>query len=85
MKKTVLLLFIALTCILSCSKANDALDALDGVGCINTLTKLSDNEDDLSCSELTAELNKIERSCSEFLDDETRAYIVLIKASCTDD
>lgn len=84
MKKTVLLTFFVLINILSCSKTKDTLDAFDSVGCINTLSKLSNNEDDLSCSELSSELNKLERDCGRYLNEDSRASIAAIKALCTD-
>lgn len=85
MKKAILLACITLPIIFSCTKASDALDTLDSVGCLNTLVRLSNNDDDLTCAELSAELNKIEKSCKDFLDEETRAEIALIKALCEDD
>ncbi|MFS4456359.1 hypothetical protein [Maribacter sp. 2304DJ31-5] len=84
MKKIILLLSLSLTSFLSCSKANDTLDAFDSAGCISTLVRLSNNDDDLSCSELNRELDKLERDCSRFLDEDSRASIAVIKALCQD-
>ncbi|WP_149274930.1 hypothetical protein [Pareuzebyella sediminis] len=84
MKKTVLLISSILLTVSGCSKAKETIDALDGLACIETASRLSNNDDDLSCSELVKELEKLERDCRAYLDDDTRADIALLKASCTD-
>lgn len=85
MKKPLITGIVAITTLLimtNCSKVKETTDSLD---CLNKLVKLSnDDSDDLSCSELSAELSKIESSCGEYLSDEDRANIALIKASCED-
>mgnify|MGYP000288903934 CR=1 FL=1 len=84
MKKTILLFTFLLTLLNSCSPLDDAKDALDTADCTATLIKISNNDDDLSCSELIKELEKLEKDCREFLNEETKANIALIKASCED-
>lgn len=84
MKKATLLFTVLLFLIYSCSPLEEAKDALDAAECTATLIRLSNNEDDLSCSELVQELEKLERNCREFLDEETEASIALVKQSCED-
>lgn len=84
MKKTLLLASTALTLLLSCSQAKDTITALESIGCIDTLTRLSNNEDELTCEELNAELDKLERDCREFLTDDSRADIALLRELCED-
>ena len=81
MKKpfTILIASVALLVSTNCTKTKETVDNL---GCLNKLIKLNNDSDDISCSELTAELTSIQNSCGHLFDDEDRATLALLKASC---
>lgn len=84
MKRKVVIPFVILIGLTNCSKAEETFDTLNSASCITTLTRLSNNEDDLSCSELNKELDKIERDCGRFINASNRESIALLRATCED-
>lgn len=72
-------------CFQACSKADNPIAAFDSANCLNTLSRLNTNDDDLSCAEINMELNTIERNCNRFLDEESRASIAALRLLCVDD
>lgn len=64
----------------SCAK--DVKDTIDSLECANLISRL-DNDND-TCADTIADINKIEKSCGEFLTEESREQIAFIKANCTD-
>lgn len=85
MKHTVFAIFGIFLCLQACSRADTPIAAFDSATCVNTLSRLNTNDDDLSCAEINSELNKIERDCNRFLDDESRANIAALRLLCVDD
>ena len=70
---------------LACTEEHkEALDSLNSLDCLERLIELSDNGDDYTCSQLASELDKIERSCAAYLDDEDKANFEALKSSCED-
>ncbi|ASV30812.1 hypothetical protein [Maribacter cobaltidurans] len=83
MKKEILfitLLSSSLT-LMNCSPLEDAKDGLD---CIDKLSALNEDADYMTCKELTAALNGIEKSCKDIMDDEDRARFQLLRENCED-
>ncbi len=82
--KTTVLLF-AILLLGGCSAAEDIKDTFDALDCANLIDKLNDdNDSDKPCSEIISDINKIENTCNEFLDAETKELLAAIKANCTD-
>lgn len=81
--KRLLLCFICLI-YYSCGQLDDVKDTFDAADCTATLVRLNQNDDNLSCAELSTELDKLERDCREFLNDDSRANIALLKELCED-
>lgn len=84
MTKKVVFTLVLTIILTSCSPVEEAADTLNSANCLNTLLKLSENEDDLNCSELGQELNRLERDCSSILDASTKANIDLLRTTCED-
>ena len=79
---TIALLF--LLSLTQCSRAEDTLDTLNSLDCLEKAIDLNNRSDDMSCDELQTELTKLENSCREILDEDTKANIALLKALCED-
>lgn len=86
MKNLVLLCLITIvfSTLLGCSVADDIKDTFDAVECANLIAKISD-DDNMTCADTIADIKKIEKSCGEFLTEESKEQIAFIKANCTDD
>lgn len=86
MKKPLLfsLITLAFSLLIGCSVADDIKDTFDAVECANLIAKISDN-DNTNCADIIADIKKIEKSCGEFLTEESKEQIAFIKANCTDD
>lgn len=86
MKKSMLVM-VAITAILftNCTPSStlDAVDEFNNLECLNKLLKLSQNEDDISCSELVKQLNSLKNSCGD-VDGDIQEAILLIQSSCED-
>lgn len=61
----------------------DSAETFNSLECLNKLLKLSENEDDLSCSELVSALQGLKKSCGDEDGDIQEAIDVII-ASCED-
>lgn len=62
---------------------SDSAETFNSLECLNKLLKLSENEDDLSCSELVSALQGLKKSCGDEDGDIQEAIDVII-ASCED-
>lgn len=61
----------------------DSAETFNSLECLNKLLKLSENEDDLSCSELVSALQGLKKSCGDEDGDIQEAIDVII-ANCED-
>ena len=75
---TASILFLVVT---SCVK--EVKETVDSLECATLLSKINDDDDD-SCADAIADIEKIERHCSEFLSDESKELIATLRANCTD-
>lgn len=67
----------------SCSVADDVKDTVDAVECANLIGNLTLAEsNDRPCSEIIADINRIERDCEKFLDDDIRASFATARENC---
>lgn len=83
MKKSILITAVlSLFIFTNCSKAKEAVETLNSLECLRKVQEINDN-DDLTCSETIAELEKLERNCGAF-DQETLESIALVKSVCED-
>lgn len=76
-----ILTVLALT-LINCSPAEEIKDSLNSVECLERLLDLNEDSDNMSCSEVLEELDKIENSCSEFFNEDSRAQIALLREYC---
>ncbi|SHJ84412.1 hypothetical protein [Pseudozobellia thermophila] len=89
MKKTVLpyfLILIAFT-LSNCEQAEEIKESFDTLECANLLIDIDErwDDDDVDCSEIKSDIDKILKSCGEFLDAEDKAQLEFYKANCSDD
>lgn len=78
------LVWAALSFLACTEEHKEALDTLSSLDCLDKLIELSDNGDDYTCSQLSSELDKIERSCGAYLDDEDKENFDALRNSCED-
>ncbi len=83
MKNVRIAIAIAGTLFIS-SCAKDIVETADALDCAAKAKKFSENNNDLSCSELIAEINKFEKSCKAYISTESQEGLDLLKANCTD-
>ncbi|PXX31220.1 hypothetical protein [Arenibacter sp. ARW7G5Y1] len=86
MKKSMVFMALVATMVFtSCTPdtVRDSAEAFNSLECLNKLLKLSENEDDLSCSELVSALQGLKKSCGDEDGDIQEAINVII-ANCED-
>ena len=68
----------------NCSKKDPLgiFDSLEAIECVSKIQKIQD-DDDLTCEEIGNKLNEIEKSCKDYLSDDSKANIALLRANCT--
>ncbi|PKA99454.1 hypothetical protein B0O79_3165 [Flavobacteriaceae bacterium MAR_2009_75] len=82
------LLFTTVNLIISsCDIVDDAKDTLDALDCAELLIKIDEEYDreDKDCSEISSDIDKILKRCSEFIDAEDRAQLEFYRDNCSDD
>ena len=66
-----------------CSVADDLKDTVDAVECANLIGDLTLAEsNNRPCSEIIADIDRIERDCEKFLDDDIRASFATARENC---
>ncbi|MBM1107920.1 hypothetical protein JQC67_17325 [Aurantibacter crassamenti] len=83
MNKVKTLASITLLFLIVSSCVKEVKETIDSIECATLLGKLSQDDSD-SCAEALADIEKIERHCSEFLSDESKELIATLRANCTD-
>jgi hypothetical protein len=78
------LVVVVTSLLLLTSCAKDIVETADALDCAAKAKKFSENNNDLSCSELIAEINKFEKSCKAYISAESQEGLNLLKANCTD-
>jgi len=84
MKKSLLfyLLIVTFSLQIGCSVADDIRDTADALECAALIESLDEDND--TCAEVIADINRIESNCGEFLSESSMELIATIRANCTD-
>ncbi|WP_303316900.1 hypothetical protein Q4Q34_08845 [Flavivirga abyssicola] len=86
MKKTIKLIIVLVLMMIAfnnCSETKDAIDTLNNLECLEKLTRYSNNEDDLTCSEQISQLQSLKNSCPDD-DGSIQTLINLLVETCED-
>lgn len=87
MKPTKLVITISLLGLFvfsNCSVADDVKDTIDAVECANMIGNLTlAQSNDRPCSEIIADIDRIERDCEKYLDDDIRASFATARENCS--
>jgi len=84
MKKRVLSIAVVLSVFLLSSCIKKAIEnTVDAVECTNMIAELILTESgDRPCSAIIADIEKIERDCAQYIDDELRASFATARENC---
>ena len=86
MKKALLLLSLTTISLLNynCGLKDDIDNTIDGLQCVELIEKIDEEYDkeDRSCSEIKADVEKILKTCKDYLTDESRAQLEFYAANC---
>lgn len=64
----------------------DVIDeTIDAASCATLMTKISNDDDYDSCSELVSDIDKILSTCKDFITEEQIDDLNFLKDNCTDD
>jgi hypothetical protein len=87
MRKTTILLFAILssTIIFNGCAVKEAIDeSFDAIDCANLLQRINEEEGNRVCSEQIADIEKILRTCDEFLSQDQKDDLNFAKNNCVD-
>ncbi|MFC4094636.1 hypothetical protein [Euzebyella saccharophila] len=71
----------------ACDQAEDIKESFDTLECANLLIRIDEewDKDDPDCSDIKSDIDKILKSCSEFLSEEDKAQLKFYQDNCSDD
>lgn len=61
---------------------DDSFDALECANLVLEFEERNDNNPDRSCEDIVADINQIERTCSEYLSDSNIEQFNQLRAAC---
>lgn len=85
-KLSIVTVFTSLLLLTSCVKAaKDLVEDIDQrTKCVEELAEYTTEGSDKTCSQLTAEIDKILKDCGEFLTQDQKDELNLAKDNCTE-
>jgi len=85
MKNRILILSLVFSIFLLSSCVKKAIEnTIDAVECTNMISALILTEStERSCTDIIADIEKIERDCGDYIDEDLRASFVTARENCT--
>ncbi len=88
MRKNIIIvssILITTTILNGCAVKEAFDDSFDGIECANLLQRIDEEEGNRPCSEQIADIDRILRTCDEFLSQEQKDDLNFARNNCTDD
>lgn len=79
-----LVLSLSLLLLANCGVKDAIDDSIDAIECADLLSRINENQGNVPCSELRADINNILNTCEEFLSQENIDDLNFARDNCQD-